>query len=284
MAPLIETIPIDDPADPRIAPYAAMRERDLVGRAGRFVVEGEVTLRVLLSGRARFAAESILLAEERVAGLAHAVAALPEAPPVYSASRAVMSAITGFPIHRGVLAIGLRGSEPAPDALVPPSPGRAILVGLVGLTNHDNVGGLFRNAAGLGADAVLLDGATCDPLYRKAIRVSAGTALTLPFARLPDADALLALAERHDLVPLALTPAGRETVSALPPLRRALLLLGAEGPGLPEPVIARCRAVRIPMSAGVDSLNVATAGAIALHHLAGHHLATRDNPWQLSQP
>jgi tRNA G18 (ribose-2'-O)-methylase SpoU len=272
-------IPIDDPADPRIAPYAAMRERDLVGRGRRFVVEGEVTLRILLSGRARFAPESILLAEERAAGLADALAVLPDALPVYSASRAVMSAITGFPIHRGVLAIGLRGREPAADALIPPSPERAIVVGLVGLTNHDNVGGLFRNAAGLGADAVLLDAATCDPLYRKAIRVSAGTALTLPFARLPDADALLALAERHDLVPLALTPTGSETVSALPPLRRALLLLGAEGPGLPDSVIARCRALGIPMSPGVDSLNVATAGAIALHHLA-----TRDNRWQLSQP
>ncbi|MER2263813.1 TrmH family RNA methyltransferase, partial [Methylobacterium oxalidis] len=136
-----------------------------------------------------------------------------------------------------------------------------------GLTNHDNVGGLFRNAAAFGADAVLLDAATCDPLYRKAIRVSAGAALAVPFARLPPGADWLALAASLGLAPVALSPGGAETLADLPALPRALLLLGTEGPGLPAGVIARARGVRIPMAPGFDSLNVATAGAIALHHL-----------------
>lgn len=269
---LIAAIPVDDPLDPRIAHYRAMRERDLVGRAGRFVVEGEVTLRVLLSGRARFRAESILLAHERMAGLADALGALTNPPPVYTASRAVMSAIVGFPIHRGVLALGL--CEAAPDLAIPPAPAPALVLGLVGLTNHDNVGGLFRNAAAFGAAAVLLDAATCDPLYRKAIRVSAGAALTVPFVRSND---LFGFAARHALTLLALSPRGTEALADLPLLPRALLLLGTEGPGLPDALMARARTVRIPMASGFDSLNVATAGALALHHLAGGHATIRGN-------
>lgn len=260
-------IPIDSPTDARLAPYTAMRERDLVGRAGRFIVEGDVTLRVMVSQKARFSLESILLSPERVSGLADI---LPDAVPVYVADKAVMSAITGFPIHRGVLAVGLRGLEGA--LAVPPAPAPALVVGLVGLTNHDNVGGLFRNAAAFGADAVLLDADTCDPLYRKAIRVSAGAALTVPFGRLPDGAACLAFAHHHGLVPLALSPAGGETLSDLTPPPRALLLLGTEGPGLPEALMARARTIRIAMAPGFDSLNVATAGALALHHLAAHRL------------
>ena len=261
-------IPIEDPADPRVAPYTAMRERDLVGRAGRFVIEGEVTLRLALSPRSRFSVESLLLLPERVAGLREAIAALPDPPPVYCAPRVVMSAIAGFPIHRGVLAIGLRGDEPAPEALIPPAPAGALVVGLVGLTNHDNVGAVLRNAAAFGADAVLLDAATCDPLYRKAIRVSAGAALTVPFARLPDGDGFLGLAERLDLVTLAMTPRGETDLDGLDPVPRALLLLGTEGPGLSDAVMAKSRTLRIPMAPDFDSLNVATAGAIALHYLA----------------
>jgi tRNA G18 (ribose-2'-O)-methylase SpoU len=263
---LATPIPIGDPADPRLAPYTEMRERDLVGREGRFIVEGEVTLRIMLSGRARFGLESVLLAPERLEGLSEALARLPADVPVFTATKPVMSAITGFPIHRGVLGVGLRDGVAEPD--LPPPPGRALVVGLVGLTNHDNVGGLFRNAAAFGADAVLLDAATCDPLYRKAIRVSAGAALTVPFLRLGDTEAILAYAARHGLTPLALSPSGAETLSALAAPARTLLLLGTEGPGLPPALMARLRTLRIPMAPDFDSLNVATAGAIALHQIA----------------
>ncbi|GEP01290.1 TrmH family RNA methyltransferase [Methylobacterium haplocladii] len=260
-------ISIEDPADPRLAPYASIRERDLVGRQGRFIVEGEVTLRLMLSPASRFRAGSILLAPERLPGFTDLIAALPEPPPVYCASKAVMGAVAGFPMHRGVLALGLSGEPPAPGSLIPPAPAPAVVLGLVGLTNHDNVGGLFRNAAAFGADAVLLDDATCDPLYRKAIRVSAGAALTMPFARTASPQALLGLAARHDLVRLAMTPGAEGDIAdaALP--SRSLVLLGSEGPGLPPQLMAECKKIRIGMAAGFDSLNVATAGAIALHHL-----------------
>lgn len=263
-------VAIVDPADPRLAPYAAMRERDLVGRQGRFIVEGEVTLRLMASPRARFRTESVLLAPERWPGLAEVLSRL--GPPVYLAGKPVMSAVAGFPIHRGVLAVGLAGDAAEPAALVPPPPAPALVLGLAGLTNHDNVGACFRNAAAFGADAVLLDAATCDPLYRKAIRVSAGAALITPFARLPEEADWLAAADALALEPLALSPAGRETLggtlgaASLP--ARALLLLGTEGPGLPAGLMARARTLRIPMAPGFDSLNVATAGALALHRLA----------------
>jgi tRNA G18 (ribose-2'-O)-methylase SpoU len=259
---------VTDPDDPRLAPYTRMRERDLVGRAGRFVAEGEVTLRLLLGRRSRFRPESILLAPERWPGLADAVAACPEPPPVYLADKAVMSAVTGFPIHRGVLAIGLRGMEAGADAVVPPTPAPALVLGLAGLTNHDNVGAAFRNAAAFGADAVLLDATSCDPLYRKSIRVSAGAALIQPFARLPAGQDWRTVAQRLSLEVLALSPGARETLDAIAVPGRAVLLLGTEGPGLDTETLARTRPVRIPMAAGFDSLNVATAAGIALHAIA----------------
>ncbi len=262
-----EPISIDDPADPRLAPYVSIRERDLVGRHGRFIVEGEVTLRLMLSPASRFRAESILLSPERWPGLADLIAGLPEPPPVYRATKAVMGAVAGFPMHRGVLASGLSGEPSEPAALILPAPAPATVLGLVGLTNHDNVGGLFRNAAAFGADAVLLDDATCDPLYRKAIRVSAGAALTVPFARTPSPGAMLDLAARHDLVPLAMTPGAANDIADIALPARALVLLGSEGPGLPPELMAGCQKIRIGMAAGFDSLNVATAGAIALHAL-----------------
>lgn len=259
---------IDDPADPRLAPYASMRERDLVGRQRCFVVEGEVALRLMLSPGARFALESVLLAPERLSGLRQALSALPSSVPVYVAGKPVMGAVTGFPIHRGVLAIGLRGPEPSVAELVPAAPAPALVLGLAGVSNHDNVGGLLRNAAAFGADAVLIDAETCDPLYRKAIRVSAGAALTVPFARLVPGEDWEALARTHALEPLALSPSGAEDVTGIAPPARALVLVGAEGPGLPEALLARMRGVRIAMSGGFDSLNVATAAAIVLHRLA----------------
>ncbi len=259
---------VTDPDDPRLEPYARMRERDLVGRAGRFIAEGEVTLRLLLGRRSRFRAESILLLPDRWPGLAEAVAACPEPPPVFLAAKAVMSALTGFPIHRGVLAVGLRGPDPDAAKLVPPAPAPALVLGLAGLTNHDNVGAAFRNAAAFGADAVLLDAASCDPLYRKSIRVSAGAALIQPFARLGPGEDWLRLAEALDLRALALSPGAAEALDDRAAPARALLILGTEGPGLEAALLARARPVRIGMAAGFDSLNVATAAGIALHSIA----------------
>jgi tRNA G18 (ribose-2'-O)-methylase SpoU len=266
VSPIPETI--TDPDDPRLEAYTRMRERDLVGRAGRFIAEGEVTLRLLLGRRSRFRAESVLLAPERWPGLAGDVAACRQPPPVYLAAKAVMSAVTGFPIHRGVLAVGLRGPEPDAAAIVPPPAAPALVLGLSGLTNHDNVGSAFRNAAAFGADLVLLDAGSCDPLYRKSIRVSAGAALIQPFARIPAGQDWLQVARTLGLQALALSPGATETLDDLAAPARALLILGTEGPGLDAATLARARPVRIPMAAGFDSLNVATAAGIALHAIA----------------
>ena len=257
---------ITDPADPRVEAYRSLRERDLVGRQGRFVIEGEVVLRAFAAaGRHRL--DSVLLAEKRVAGLAEILAALPPDAPVHVAAQDVLDSIIGFHIHRGILALGTRAAEPDVEALLAGLGPRARIVVLFGVSNHDNVGGVFRNAAAFGADAVLLDGACCDPLYRKSIRVSVGGALTVAFARLPDGDPI-ALLERHGFTCLALSPAGAEPLHALVPPPRAALLLGAEGPGLPDAILARARTVSIPMAGKFDSLNVATSSGIALHQLA----------------
>ena len=206
---------ITDPGDPQIAAFREVRERDLVGRQGRFVAEGEVVLRALLSDASRHEAEAVLIAESR---------------------------------------------WPRPDR-------DDIALAVVGVGNHDNMGGLFRAAAGFGARGVLLDPGCCDPLYRKAIRVSVGAALTTPFARLESgadiAEVLIGLGYQ----PLALSPEGGERLADLRRDGPAAVVVGAEGPGLSETLMARCRRVSIPMATGWDSLNVATAAAIALHQL-----------------
>jgi tRNA G18 (ribose-2'-O)-methylase SpoU len=260
-------VPIDDPADPRIAAYAAVRERDLVGRGDGFIAEGEVVLRVLLSAGARATVASLLVAENRLARLAPLLGRLADDVPVYAARQPVMDALVGFHIHRGILAHGLRPPDPGAAALLGVLPPLALVLALFGVSNHDNIGGLFRNAAAFGVAAVLLDAACCDPLYRKAIRVSVGAALTVPFARLAPGEDAVATLEGAGFVSLALTPAGAEPLTTVTRPDRVALLLGAEGPGLPQVILAQARRVTIPMAAGWDSLNVAAASAVALHEL-----------------
>jgi tRNA G18 (ribose-2'-O)-methylase SpoU len=261
-------IPIDDPADPRIAAYAGVRERDLVGRRGEFIAEGEVVLRVLLGPASRFRPASLLIAGKRLARLAPMLEAVPPDVPVYAAGQAVMDAIVGFPIHRGILGHGLAGPPADAAALLASLGPRAVVLVLFGIANHDNIGGLFRNAAAFGAAAVLLDAACCDPLYRKAIRVSVGAGITVPFARLPTDQDPLELLAAAGFEALALSPAGAEPLAGLRRPDRVALLLGAEGEGLPPALLARARTLAIPMAPGWDSLNVAAAGAIALHELS----------------
>lgn len=260
-------IPIDDPVDPRIDAFRQIRERDLVGRQGRFVAEGEVVLAAAIrSGRHPLAA--LLLDEKRVEGLRPILAGLPETTPVYVAPQPVLDAIAGFHIHRGILAVGRRGPEPSVDDLLAGLPAKATVLALFGIGNHDNMGGLFRNAAAFGAGAVLLGADCCDPLYRKSIRVSVGAALTVPFARFSAQDDPIAVLGQAGFAALALSPSGAERLADLHPPARAAVLLGAEGPGLPAALMARARTVSIPMSGRWDSLNVAVAGGIVLHHLA----------------
>jgi len=151
--------------------------------------------------------------------------------------------------------------------LIATLPDAAVVVALFGIANHDNIGGIFRNAAAFGANAVLLDDACCDPLYRKAIRVSVGAALKVPFARFDGADPIAMLRDAGFEV-LALSPAGGATLASYRRGRRVATLFGAEGPGLSEDLLAQARTVRIPMAGGFDSLNVATTSGIVLAYLS----------------
>jgi tRNA G18 (ribose-2'-O)-methylase SpoU len=152
--------------------------------------------------------------------------------------------------------------------LLDASPAQALVVVLVGIANHDNMGAIFRNAAAFGADAVLMDATCCDPLYRKAIRVSVGAALKIPFAFFTDTAGFTAMLAERGFQQFALSPRGRTDIRDAKPAGRLALYLGTEGEGLPESLLARLQTVRITMSKGFDSLNVAAASAIALHHFS----------------
>ena len=258
-------VPIHDAGDPRLEPYRRVRERDLVGRDGLFVAEGRVVLEKLIAAHPERLV-SVLVAAHRVDGLAEVLAGLPGGTPVYSATQTAMDEVVGFPIHRGILALGQRPEVTAPGLLAG-LPLNALVVGLFGIANHDNMGGILRNAAAFGADAVLLDDSCCDPLYRKAIRVSVGAALTLSIARAGSADALVdaLVASKFEIV--ALSPAGALDLDALAPSSRTAILFGAEGPGLPTSILAQTKSVRIEMAGGFDSLNVATTSGIVLHRV-----------------
>ncbi|HEV2891774.1 MAG TPA: RNA methyltransferase [Frankiaceae bacterium] len=247
---------IGDPDDPRLADYRALRDpatRVAYEREhGVFVVEGTLAIANLLASP--YEVRSLLVTPAMRERLPATDA------PVYVAEREVMAAVAGFDVHRGALAIATR--PPPREAADVLRDARTVLA-LERLNDHENVGVLFRVARALGADAVLLDGETCDPLYRRAVRVSLGHVLHVPFARTDDLLGALA-----SFTTVALTPSAETRLEDVPPPERVALLLGAEGPGLRRETIERAGVrARIAMRAGVDSLNVATAAAIALHRL-----------------
>lgn len=261
---------IDDPEDPRISGYRDIRERDLVGRSGRFVAEGTVVLRLLVDAHlaGRFEAESLLLLENRVEGLGGIIASVPGEVPIYVASREVMNAAAGFDIHRGVLALGRRRHIPTVEAILSRLPERALVVAACGFANHDNMGAIFRNAAAFGADAVLLDQTSCDPLYRKALRVSVGSVLHVPYAREGSIEAMLSALAAAGFGIWGLSPNGTTDIRKLAPAQRLALLTGTEGEGLPPAILNAVRTARIPQAPGLDSLNAGTASGIALFEMA----------------
>lgn len=264
-------IPIADADDPRVAPYRDIRERDMTGRQGRFVAEGTVVLRMLAAhhgGAEGFAAESLLLLENRVAGLADIVAAFPDEVPAYVVSSSVMDAIAGFPMHRGVLAIGRRVEEKSLADRLSALPERALVVAAAGISNHDNMGSIFRNAAAFAASMVVLDETCCDPLYRKAIRVSVGSVLSVPYCRGGAIGSALATLKGQGFEIWGLSPAGRTEIADIRPASRTALVLGTEGEGLPAEILSGFSTARIAQNPGLDSLNVATASGIALYQMA----------------
>lgn len=259
-------IRIDQPDDPRIAGFRDIRERDLTGRQGLFVAEGEVVLNVLMSDRSLCRPVAFLLDSKRVEGLADVLAGAAVETPVYVASQSVLDAIAGFHLHRGILALGEKPPVRSLETCLARSGPDAVVVAACGIGNHDNMGGVFRNAAAFGAGAVLLDAHCCDPFYRKAIRVSVGAVLRTPMATGLDALAMVEGLKAAGFEVLALTPGASEPLDRTPRGGRIAIVLGPEGPGLAPAVIQRCRPVGIPMSGGFDSLNVSVASGIALHH------------------
>lgn len=264
-------IRIDDVDDPRVADYRALREADLAGRRRAFIAESEVVLRVLVT-RGRFPIRSVFLADSRLGKVADALHGLDPDVPVYVAPQAVLSGVVGFRFHRGIVASGERLDDTTPEGVLADRPAPCRVLVLEGLTNHDNVGGIFRNAAAFGASAVVLDPTTCDPLYRKAIRVSVGGSLVVPYARASSSAAAIAATKKAGFTTVALSPSSSaipmEELFATEVPDRVALMVGTEGPGLTAESMAAADVVcRIEMAPGFDSLNVGTATGIALHRL-----------------
>jgi tRNA G18 (ribose-2'-O)-methylase SpoU len=262
---LATLISITDATDPRLDPFRDIRERDRMGRDGTILIEGETAVAHALSNP-RIPIDAALFSERRVAGSAALAECVAARCPLLTAPDAVISAIAGFPLHRGILAVARYPTLPDVSSLVAslgPSP---LVLVLSGIANHDNMGGIFRNAAAFGVDAVLLDEACCDPLYRKAIRVSVGAALMVPFAKGGSAGTILDQLEADGFSVLALSPSGEKALNDCQRADRQVVVLGAEGPGLTEAVLKRHTACRIPMVKEVDSLNVAVTSGIVLAH------------------
>jgi tRNA G18 (ribose-2'-O)-methylase SpoU len=269
---MMPLVPVHRFDDPRIADYRSVPDPELLRRRGLFVAEGRLVVRTLLTS-SRFQALSVLVTETARRSLESVLALRIETLPVYVADRSLLAEIVGFNVHRGCLALGARPVEtPVADVLAS-LPDGALVVVLEGVGNADNVGGVFRNAVAFGADAVLLGPGCCDPLYRKAIRVSIGGTLRMRFATIPGWPDRLEEVRRAGFTLAALTPdADAEDIAGFSRRfdrrGRLALLVGAEGAGLsPEAKAAADLRVRIPMAPGVDSLNVATASGIALHRL-----------------
>lgn len=254
---------VEDPQDPRLAEFAGLT--DVAARSatesalGLFVAEGATVITRALTAGHR---PRRVLAEPRwLTALGPELAAA--GAQVLTASPELLREVTGYRVHRGALATFERPALPTPEALLRQA--RYVVV-LVDLVDHTNVGAVFRNAAALGADAVLVSRACADPLYRRAVKVSMAATLSMPWTR-TGADPLEHLAG-FEVLALSPAPDAADIASVGPARGRRALVLGTEGPGLPRLLMDRAdRLVRIPMARGVDSLNVAAASAIALHQL-----------------
>jgi tRNA G18 (ribose-2'-O)-methylase SpoU len=254
--------------DPRVVDYRGVSEPALLRSRHLFIAEGRIVVtRVIAEGRWRI--RSVLVSAAARRDLEPSLDRLAADVPIFVCPAANFLEITGHDFHRGCLALVERGTERVLGDVLAEA---RLAVVLEGVGNPDNVGGVFRNAAAFGVDAVILSPACCDPLYRKAIRTSMGATLRLPFVRLDEWPAPLTELRRHGFRLVALTP--REPSEPLhlfasrARLTKVALLVGAEGPGLTVAVEAAADdRVRIPIAREVDSLNLAVATGIALEHL-----------------
>jgi tRNA G18 (ribose-2'-O)-methylase SpoU len=273
--------PIHDRDDPRVACYLNQKDAwlraahnpegssgtpDMPGGEGCFMAEGSLVVEHLLASD--YPVESVLVAERRAGALAGLLGRVPDDVPLHAASREVMESIVGFDVHRGLLAVGRRLPRRDPVDL---ARGCRALVVLEDLANHDNLGSVFRSAAVLGGSGMglLLSPRCCDPLYRKALRVSMGHALRIPFAVVDDWPGGLGEVAALGFELIALDPApDAERIDRMGVPPRPALILGAEGPGLSPGLRAMAhRRVMIPQMPGADSLNIGVAAGVALHRL-----------------
>lgn len=260
---MVHFVDVDDPSDPRLDAYRDLK--DVAQRvSGSFIAESELVIERLIEHR--YPVRSLLLTPQRARRLEERLAGVEST--AFVAPQAVVDEVVGFSLHRGALALAERLALPDPTALLA---GCRRVVVLEDVVDPDNVGAIFRHAAAFEADAVLLSTHCGDPLYRKAVRTSMGWVLRVPYARVPNGQDLVAELHRAGFRTVALTP--RATASPLPGLGSQLgdrfaLLLGAESTGLTDATIdAATHRVRIPTSPHVDSLNVASAAAIAMYEL-----------------
>lgn len=271
-----EIIDIDDPDDPRVDDFRDLnsvdRRPDLPvlpgGRVGKGLVIAEGVLVVARMIASRFTPHAFLGVERRRAELADDLVGPKVAGvPFYRASAEVMAEIVGFHLNRGVLGVARRPTELGVADLI--GDARTVAI-LEGVNDHENIGSVFRNAAGLGVDAVLFGAGCADPLYRRCVRVSMGHALLVPFARFDTWPTGLDMVRDNGFQMISLTPGeGSRPLSEVVDGDRVAFLVGAEGPGLSEGAMrATDVRARIPMSRGTDSLNVATAAAIAFYERA----------------
>ena len=265
----MDVIPVTDPSDARLESFRQLRDADLLRVHGLFVAEGRLVVERVLADP-RLTVEALLLNRPSLEALRPQLEqSRIRSAAVFECPTQAFESITGFNIHRGCLALVRR--LPAVHWREAVESARLVLV-LEGVTNADNVGGVFRNAAAFGADAVLLSPTCCDPLYRKAIRTSVGHVLRVPFARAEPWPIVLTELREAGFVIAALSPGGialtLDDFAARHRQQRVALLVGTEGAGLTTSAVQLADLqVRIPMAPGVDSLNLAVATGIALSDL-----------------
>ena len=261
---------IDDPDDARLDNFRDLnsidRRPDLPSGKGLVIAEGVLVVQRMLASP--FTPLAFLGTDRRLAELKPDLAG--NAAPYYRVSAELMAQAIGFHLNRGVLAAARRAPERSVADVID---GARTVVVLEGVNDHENLGSIFRNAAGLDVDAVVFGSGCADPLYRRAVRVSMGHALLVPFAHAPDWPNDLKALQQNGFRLLAMTPDSGSTAlpAAMATVReeRVAILVGAEGPGLSYAAMkASDLRVRIPMSRGTDSLNVATAAALAFYERA----------------
>jgi tRNA G18 (ribose-2'-O)-methylase SpoU len=261
-------VPTEDLDDPRVAEYRNVPDPELLREHGVFVAEGRQVVRQLLASD-RFETQSVLVSPAALDGLRDALDARGPLP-VYVMPAERLSALVGFNLHRGCLAVGVRPPAASVASWWPQVAPARLVVAVERVGNADNLGALFRNALAFGAGGILLSPGCCDPLYRKSIRVSTGAALRLPYTIDAQWPASLHMLRAAGARVLAMTPGPRarelDEVLASADAAPVALLVGHEGDGLTDAAMAAAgERVRIAIRPGVDSLNVATAAAIALH-------------------